>query len=85
MIDFKRLLVRIGIIRIETNGKVRWPIHSCSRDMWKVVLFHHPCDPYFGWFGVFRNLPGFVKWEEGRLLPRRWGIRIIGLEIGDRG
>jgi hypothetical protein len=36
-------------------------------------------------FGVFRNLPGVIKWEPGRLLPRRWGVQILGLEIGDRG
>lgn len=36
-------------------------------------------------FGVFRNLPGVIKWEKGRLLPRRWGFHILGLEIGDRG
>lgn len=36
-------------------------------------------------FGMFRNLPGVIKWEKGRLLPRRWGFHIFGLEIGDRG
>ena len=36
-------------------------------------------------FGVFRNQPGFIKWVPGRIMPRRWGIRILGLEIGDRG
>lgn len=36
-------------------------------------------------FGVFRNLPWVIKWEKGRLLPRRWGFHILGLEIGDRG
>jgi len=39
----------------------------------------------FAAFGVFRNLPGVVKWENGRMLPRRWGVQIFGLEIGDRG
>jgi hypothetical protein len=79
-----RLLARIGLIRIETDGKVRWPIHSNSWDLWK-IFFLHPFDRGWGWFGVFRNRPGVIKWEQGRLLPRRWGIRIIGLEIGDRG
>jgi hypothetical protein len=39
-----------------------------------------------GWFYVFRNLPGVIKWQKGRLLPRRWGFGIAGLiEFGDRG
>lgn len=79
-----RLLARIGLVRIRPDGKTRWPVHSCSWDVWK-IHFRHPFDRQWGWFGVFRNRPGVVKWEKGRMLPRRWGFRVLGLEIGDRG
>lgn len=35
--------------------------------------------------GIFRNHPEVVKWIPGKVLPRRWGFYILGLEIGDRG
>jgi hypothetical protein len=35
--------------------------------------------------GVFRNRPGVIKWIPGKLLPRRWGFRLLGFEFGDRG
>ena len=55
---------------------------------WKIALFNPPWreDPFLGgWFGLFRNKPGVIKWIPGRLLPRRWGFYILGFEFGDRG
>lgn len=69
--------------------KIRWPFRVSPWWIWKV----HLCNPGWlpghdrmvgGWFCVFRNRPGMGR-EEGRILPRRWGVRIIGFEIGDRG
>lgn len=74
-----RILAKIGIVRIQ-NGSIRWPIHVGSPHYW-VVLSRWPGQRV----GVFRNLPGVIKWERGRLLPRRWGFYVLGLEIGDRG
>lgn len=34
--------------------------------------------------GLFRNRSGVKKWLPGRLLPRRWGFYVLGLEIGQR-
>lgn len=73
------LLNRIGFVRILPDGRVRWPISVDPPWIWGYHLRTGD------WFGVFRNLPGVIKWQPGRLLPRRWGFRIIGLEIGDRG
>lgn len=75
----KRLLLWIGIIRIRDDGSVHWPVSISPRWMWRALWVGEPL------FGVFRNRPGVVKWQRGRLLPRRWGIRIWFLEIGDRG
>lgn len=43
--------------------------------MWKMRQF----------VGLFRNKPGVIKWRKGKLLPRRWGFYVLGLEVGDRG
>lgn len=32
------------------------------------------------WFGVFRNHP-----DQGPQCKQRWGVRVVGLEIGSRG
>ncbi len=101
---FRKILLRIGLIRIKIDGSIRWPIHVCSWMWWRFTFrcflrgewiterlpdgsfrtgFPYGCP--FSAFGVFRNVPGVIKWEKGRLLPRRWGIQIFGLEIGDRG
>lgn len=79
-----KLLARVGLVRITEKG-VRWPIHVAPWHMWKAVLRSGPFNDHYGWFGVFRNRPGVIRREKGRLLPRRWGVRILGLEIGDRG
>lgn len=80
-----RGLVRVGVIRIRDSGKIKWPIHLSPWWIRKIQL-KHPFDPYTGgWCGVFRNREGVIKWESGRLLPRRWGFYVLGLEIGDRG
>lgn len=73
--------------------RVRWPFSVDPWWVWKIHfhnglrrLFRSPdYSPMLGeWFGVFRNRPDVVKWEKGRLLPRRWGFYIIGFEFGDR-
>ncbi len=79
----KKLLARIGLIRLRENGTVHWPFYIAPLWIWQVHCF--PKAGKRSLFGVFRNRPGVIKWEKGRLLPRRWGIRIGGLEIGDRG
>lgn len=81
------VLARIGLVRVTDKG-VRWPVRIAPWHLWRIYLRRWPWDtswPYGAWIGFFRNLPGFKKWEKGRLLPSRWGIRIIGIEIGDRG
>lgn len=74
-----KILLWVGIIRIRDNGTIRWPIDIPP---WHVFKYYCKCDrmPY-----RFRNLPGVIKWEKGRLLPRRWGGGWLGFEIGDRG
>jgi hypothetical protein len=74
-----RALRRIGLVRLKSDRSVKWPIHVHPRHMWRYTFRHEPP------IGFFRNLPRVVKWEKGRLLPRRWGIRIFIIEIGDRG
>lgn len=78
------LLRRIGLVRIDPiTGYARWPFYIWPKDHWKVFMW--PAVGERDLFGVFRNRPNVIKWEKGRLLPRRWGVRIWGLEIGDRG
>lgn len=74
-----KLLNWIGITRYKDDGSVRWPVSLPSKDWF---MYHVKCNrkPY-----RFRNLPGVIKWEKGRLLPRRWGGGWLGIEIGDRG
>lgn len=84
-------LVRIGLVRIKDDGKVRWPVHVPPGHHFKTYNGRIAC----GWRAwgrmtnwkpyVFRNLPGVIKWEPGRLLPRRWGFGWAGFEFGDRG
>lgn len=96
-----RVLLRIGLVRrVYDSEKIRWPISIDPWFLWTLhasCLFRGEwfcsrtrkgfpwCSPGFCAFGAFRNLPHVIKWEKGRLLPRRWGFRILGLEIGDRG
>lgn len=77
------LLLRIGLVARRLDGTLRWPFYVWPWEHWKVFCF--PAVGKRDLFGVFRNRPGVIKWIPGRLLPRRWGIRIVGLEIGDRG
>ena len=72
------LLARIGLVRLKKDGSVRWPFFIWPRSHWRWLLLDHPV-------GVFRNLPHVIKWEPGRLLPRRWGIQLWMFELGDRG
>lgn len=90
------LLVKIGLIRVNDEGQIRWPISFAPKWVWKgglKTIWTHA--KFFGFSGggktflgfyVFHNLPGVIKWEKNRLLPRRWGGGFCGLiEIGDRG
>lgn len=81
-----RLLVWIGLTNY-INGKYTLPISLAPKHVWFGSVkdaWHHA--RFYGPFYTFRNLPGVIKWREGRLLPRRWGFGIFGLiEIGDRG
>lgn len=83
------LLLRVGLVRRKQDGCIRWPLHSQPWWIWKVhvrcALRGERIGRVSPWFGVFRNLPHVIKWEPGRLLPRRWGFYVLGLEIGDRG
>lgn len=90
MSELIEALIRIGVIRRRHDGSIRWPVSVLPWEMWKLHARNHGwrrdhCPMIGGWFCVFRNRPGVIRWEPGRMLPRRWGVRIIGLEIGDRG
>lgn len=81
-------LLWVGLAARNSDGSIRWPFHVAPLWMWKAA-WKNPRGWYRlagGFIGIFRNLPGVIKWRKGRLLPRRWGITIMGLiEIGDRG
>lgn len=78
------LLLRIGLVTRRHDGSIRWPLHIRPLWMWRHPIVTLRCSS--GLFYVFRNLPGVIKWREGRLLPVRWGFGIAGLiEFGDRG
>lgn len=82
-----KTLLRIGLIRIRDNGKIRWPVYVAPKHHW-ISFAKHPIGmtKYSGVFYVFRNVPGVIKWKPGRMLPRRWGFGFFGLlEFGDRG
>lgn len=81
-----RFLLWVGFVRIVdsfpapgTKPRIRWPF---STSPWHVVRYYLAVGPRVY---VFRNLPGVIKWEPGRLLPHRWGFGICGFEFGDRG
>jgi hypothetical protein len=78
-----RLLQWIGLVRLR-DGRVRWPFYVWPAWLWR-ARFWPACGKREPLVGVFRNLPGVVKWEPRRLLPRRWGIWVLGFEFGDRG
>lgn len=74
------LLLAIGIVSLSRTSLsgIRWPVSwswNMCQMLWRTRDFA----------GLFRNKPGVVKWRRGRLLPRRWGFYVLGLEIGDRG
>lgn len=81
-----RLLLRIGLVARRTDGSIRWPVHVAPWWLWRATIRHPGLHRLHKFFYVFRNRPGFIKWIDGRLLPRRWGFGILGLiEFGDRG
>ena len=96
-IGFVRIVSHLKIVDgavVREPPRVRWPFHWSPWWIWKILfinglrwLLRRPnySSMLGGWFGFFRNRPGVVKWEKGRLLPRRWGFYIIGFELGDRG
>lgn len=73
-------LFRIGIVRFEDDGALRWPIRIGPWWIWKARA-RMPRER----FGLFRNLPHVIKWYPYSMLPRRWGFFVLGLEIGQRG
>lgn len=73
-----RILWRIGVIRYNQDGSVRWPVHVAPRHVW-ACLWRGVWSPV----GVFRNLPG-IKRDCHSWLPRRWGFHLLGFEIGQR-
>lgn len=78
-----KLLLWIGLVTRRYDGSIRYPLSIAPLDDWK-----HPIRQagFWGWFYIFRNLPGVIKWRKGRLLPVRWGFGLMGLiEFGDRG
>lgn len=80
-----KLLLWIGLVRRNAYGTIRWPFDAPPKHAFKSwKAFKHNCR-FWGYFYVFRNRPGVIKWEKGRLLPRRWGFGICGFEFGDRG
>jgi hypothetical protein len=82
-----RFLIWLGFIRRRENGTIRWPFHAAPWHCWKSFA-RHPIGMTKCWgaFYLFRNVPGVIKWEHGRVLPRRWGCGFFGLlEFGDRG
>lgn len=84
-----KFLCWLGVIARRRDGTIHWPISIEPWHMWKVQWvsfkrgewFNAPFAP----FGLFRNLPGVIKWIPGRVLPRRWGFFVFGIEVGDRG
>lgn len=95
------LLLRIGLIKMgrksyvckynyETEQldyiypeQIIFPFHIAPLWIWKHPIVSVKMS---GWFYIFRNLKGVIKYREGRLLPIRWGFGIMGLiEFGDRG
>lgn len=74
-----KLLLRIGFVARRHNGTITWPFHVSP---WFVIRHNILYGPRFY---VFHNLPHVIKWVPGRLLPRRWGFGICGIEFGDRG
>ena len=81
-----KLLLWIGLVRRLDDGRIKWPIHFAPKHIWKDWKMLRAYIRLHGYFYVFRNLPGVIKYTPGRLLPRRWGFGFAGLiEIGDRG
>ncbi len=73
-----RLLLWIGLVRIRrrdlsiaelspANRKLSLPFGIWPRWCWRHILLHEP------FIVLFRNSPHVIKWEKGRLLPRRFG------------
>lgn len=80
-------LLRLGFCRRRDDGTIRWPFaigpwwhFKCQV---RCLLRGQMCvaTP----IGLFRNLPGVIKWIPGSLLPRRWGFCFFTFEFGQRG
>lgn len=72
------VLVRVGITRPIATG-FRSPVQIGSPEWWAFMWRSKD------FAGLFRNRPGVIRDIPGRLLPRRWGFYVLGLEVGDRG
>ncbi len=85
---FIRVLLKAGVVRRRENGTLRWPVHVSPWWVWKIILRNfvrlHWRDSTVPCFGIFRNDPRFIR-DVGTWLPRRWGVQILGLELGQRG
>lgn len=81
-----RFLIWLGLTRRLVSGKLFIPFSAPPRWMYRDrcagLRALWSIEPGFY---IFRNLPGIIKWREGRLLPVRWGFGICGFEFGDRG
>lgn len=83
--QIERFLLWVGFIRLRPDGSIRWPFSAPPSHVFRSWRsFYHWCR-WIGPFYVFRNKPHVIKWEKGRLLPRRWGFGVFGFEFGDRG
>lgn len=79
-------MMEVGIFK-RFHGGYCVPVYVAPLRCWRVQWRAWRAGEtwYGGMVGLFRNLPGVVKWKKGRLLPRRWGFYVWGLEIGQRG
>lgn len=81
----QRVLFRIGFIRRNNDGSIRWPFYVAPRWHWQVMLFPKNGPYPYQRIGFFRNLPHVIDHVPGSWLPRRWGFFILGFEFGQRG
>jgi len=82
---FIKALLLIGFVARNRNGGIDWPFYITPKHNrnWRHLRANWRIGNRFY---VFRNLPGVIKWDDNRLLPRRWGFGILGfIEFGDRG
>lgn len=74
-----------GALTYRYPETIIWPFHVSPWWQIKLMVKHGRQGGPMPRFYRFKNLPGIIKWREGRLLPVRWGFGICGFEFGDRG